>query len=320
MVFKAFYNDWLDCSGYINETGEDHRLNLSVDFFENLRFDSDSLKQYRIEAAARCAETLGERPALCLSGGIDSQAMVQCWKEAGLDFDVIICVFDNELNSQDADHAKMFCEKFNIAYKELTLNIIQFLTRENYLIAEKYKSYSPHFNTHYKMVELLADKGYTGVCFGGIYPFGDSLYGISFSGSHIHFLKCQHVFPIPCQGSFLSFFPALSWATSLNTARYRHSCLTGESFKELKKEDISTLRYQNKVKCFQATGFKIIPQSQKYTGFELVKKFFEKKSGDGWEFEKKFRHPIETMYYKDRKRYAIKIDSIILEKFRRISS
>ena len=35
MQFKAFYNDWLDCSGMIDETGKDHVLNLNADFFKN---------------------------------------------------------------------------------------------------------------------------------------------------------------------------------------------------------------------------------------------------------------------------------------------
>jgi deoxycytidylate deaminase len=72
-----------------------HRLRTDknqsdIDFFENLKFDAQSLKQYRIDAARLCAETLGDKPALCLSGGIDSQAMVQSWHEAGLEFDTII--------------------------------------------------------------------------------------------------------------------------------------------------------------------------------------------------------------------------------------
>ena len=112
--------------------GRDHNINLSIDFFQNLRFDEISLKQYRIDAARLCAEILGENPALCLSGGIDSQAMVQSWHEAGLKFDTIIVVFNDGLNVQDSDHAKTFCEKNNYPYKEVPFDIVQFLNRNNY--------------------------------------------------------------------------------------------------------------------------------------------------------------------------------------------
>ena len=169
--FKAFYNDWLDCSGMINETGKDHTVNLSTDFFTSLKFDDESLRQYRIDAAIRCAETLGDRPALCLSGGIDSQAMVQCWREANLNFDVIILTFKNDLNPQDSNHAKLYCKENDIKYIEIELDVVSFLIRENMEIGEKYRLCSPQFATHYKLAEILFSKGYTGVCYGGATPY-----------------------------------------------------------------------------------------------------------------------------------------------------
>ena len=72
--FKFFYNDWLDFDGMLNNTGRDHIVNLDTDFFKSLKFDTETLKQYRIDAATLCAETLGSKPAICFSGGADSQA------------------------------------------------------------------------------------------------------------------------------------------------------------------------------------------------------------------------------------------------------
>ena len=53
--------------------------------------------------------------------------------------------------------------------------------------------------------------------------------------------------------------------------------------------------YKSKIKGYQNVGFKIIPQETKYTGFELVKKYFENLTGDGWAFEKRFRHNLEKV-------------------------
>ena len=36
-------------------------------------------------------------------------------------------------------------------------------------------------------------------------------------------------------------------------------------------------------------------QPTKYTGFEKVKELFEEKTGDGWAFEKQFRHPLSKL-------------------------
>lgn len=291
----------------INESGKNHKINLNKDFFNNLKFDTESLKQYRTEAAVRCANTLGSKPVLCLSGGIDSQAMVQCWKEAGLKFDVAIAVFNNNLNKQDSDHAKLFCNKYDIPYKELKIDIIQFLNRENYSIAQKYNSYSPHFNVHYKIVEILAEMGYTGACFGGVTPYKkNNIYGNNFSGAPFHFLKIQNKLPIPMQGSFLSFYPELAWAIGLQCESVEH-----EEEKSLEKfvsqeqlDYLNDLRYLKKIKSYKKTKLKIIPQDKKYTGFELVKEYYAEKFNDGWAFEKRFRHPIVKAFCSDKQNYA----------------
>ena len=54
-----------------------------------------------------------------------------------------------------------------------------------------------------------------------------------------------------------------------------------------------------------------MPQPQKYTGFELVKDYFEEQTGDGWAFEKQFRRPLSRMeggkYNIDQHMYKIKL-------------
>jgi hypothetical protein len=323
MQFKAFYNDWLDCSGMIDETGKNHVLNLNADFFKNLKFDSDSLKQYRIDAATRCAETLGERPALCFSGGVDSQAMIQCWLEADLKFDVIIGIFNDGLNRQDSDHAKLFCEKYNIPYKTLNIDIVSFLNRNNMAVSDKYRSISPHFNTHYYIVELLAEQEYSGTCFGGIPPFKQhGTYGSTFTGAPMHFLKIQSDLPIPLQGSFLSFSPELTWAITLMCEELMLDSINADDLNVTweDRQMLTQMKYNQKVDSFIRTGFHIIPQEAKYTGFELVKDYYAEKSGDGWTFERRFRHPIVAKYDKDNHPYKIALSDDLLSLLNSIHS
>ncbi len=310
---NLFHNNWLDYDGMKFNTGRDHNVNLSIDFFENLKFDTQSLKQYRIDAAKLCAETLGENPALCLSGGIDSQAMVQSCHEAGLKFDTIIVVFNDGLNSQDSDHAKMFCEKNNYTYKEVPFDVVQFLNRDNYDYAKKYNCWSPHFNVHFRIVEMLRDMGYSGVCNGGDAPYShNGVWGESFTQLPFHFLKVQDIIGIPFQGSFLSYYPQLAWAIGLLTETFT------EDFNQANdaiirdwhvEQQVKKERYFQKVRAYQRVGFNVISQETKITGFELVKKYFENQTGDGWTFERRFRHPLVAELNKDKTLYKFNLTS-----------
>jgi hypothetical protein len=311
--YKAFYNDWIDISGMADQTGKDHTVNLNKEFFDKLDpFTDKKNKKYRVDAAKRCAETLGEYPALCFSGGVDSQAMLQCWSEADLAAHVIIFNFKDGLNKQDCDHAKAYCHTWDIPYREIEFDIISFLTRDNADMTTKYGNVSPHFNTHYRFVEILTHMGYTGVCFGGQAPDRNcGEYGVNFTKVPYYWATCADKFDIAVQGSFLSFSPELTWAISLSTPDIQsegHKDMTLHQDYELYKAE-EKRKYDAKLIGYRRMGFDLMPQPQKYTGFELVKDHFEKATGDGWEFEKRFRHPLSKMdggiYNKDSHVYKI---------------
>jgi hypothetical protein len=279
-------------------------MNIGMEFFENLKFDNDSLKRYRLESAHKCAETLGDKPALCLSGGIDSQAMVQSFYDAGYDFDVFTLVFNDDLNIHDASHARLYAEKNNIKLHEIDINILTFLSRENQDYAVKYNSYSPHFNTHFKLFDILRSKGYTSVVAGGNTPcqLVDSNDRLSWGGGYgrnsLSFIKYSQISNFLCQGCYLSYYPELAWATTILTPiTYHYRTLSHVTWAEVLKTEKE--RYKDKVIGYQRAGFDVIPQETKYTGFELVKKYYEERSGDGWYFEKNFRFPLEKLLKAD---------------------
>ena len=311
-----FYNNWLDVSGMAAGTGVDHKVNLTPEFFEKLYPFSDAkAKQWRIDAAKRCAESLGQFPALCFSGGVDSQAMLQCWSEADLEAHVIIFKFNDGLNKQDCEHAKQYCHTWGIPYREIEFNIIQFLTRDNADMTVKYGNISPHFNTHYRFVEILTHMGYTGVCFGGV-PLdrNNGVYGVNMNKPVWYWSTIMDKFDIVHQGSFLSFSPELSWSLTLSTPDVKN--LDHENNNTALREyatlkAVEAERYEAKLIGYKRMGFDLMPQPQKYTGFELVKDYFEEQTGDGWTFEKRFRHPLSKMeggiYNKDQHRYTVKL-------------
>jgi len=294
--FDHFKNQWLTCGDLLDPNADyiDFRVEIKPDFFKTLQFDSESLKKYRIDAALSAASQLGNNPVLCLSGGVDSQAMVHCWKEAGLKFDVATLVFNDGLNLHDVNHARHYCTTHGINLIELDINIITFLVRESAEIADLYKCSSPHFVTHYKMFEILIDRGYTGICCGGqTFAKGKTGWGPAPSAAQANYIEFARKKQFPVMGNFLGHDPNLCWATAVLTPTHQRAwqICVNESTDEILAE-----RYETKVEGYCRTGFNIQPQSQKFTGFELVKNYFAENFNDGWAFEKRFRHPLQKKY------------------------
>jgi len=283
-------------SGMQAGDGQNHKMNVSTKLIHDLEnINDEKLKKWRIEAAKRCHESLGPFPALCFSGGIDSQAMLHCFAEADLEAHVVIFKYNNDLNKHDVDHAKAYCHTFDIPYREIEFDIVSFLTRDNVSMTEQYGGFSPQFNTHYRFIEVLTHMGYTGVCFGGNAPekHGQE-YGKNLEKNQMHWVKCHDKFQIAVQGSFLSFSPELALALAVSTpslgAKLPNQSVAWEEYQKLRH-----LKYEQKIIGYKRIGFDIMQQPTKYTGFEKVKELFEEKTGDGWAFEKQFRYPLSRL-------------------------
>jgi hypothetical protein len=294
--FEHFKDQWIEYGDFLNPflKSIDFTVRLPVEFFDKLRFDDGSLAQYRVNAALSAASMLGEKPVLCLSGGIDSQAMIQCWKEANLDFDIATLVFNAGLNAHDVDHARLYCQSHGLSLIELQLNIPSFLVRDSAEVADLYQCSSPHFITHYKMFDMLIDLGYTGICCGGqAFAKGKDQWGPAPSAAQINYIEFARKREFPVMGNFLGHTPELCWAIAILTPNHAHrwNMAHSESSKEIHQD-----RYNTKVEGYRRAGFDIIPQDQKYTGFELVKNYFAEHFNDGWAFEKKFRLPLQRKY------------------------
>ena len=293
---EPFKDNWLTFTDITDKQslGVDYTTHLSNSFFEELKFDTDSLKEYRIDTARAAAKSLGDNPVLCLSGGIDSQAMIQCWQEAEIKFDTAILIFNDDLNSHDVSHARMFCQKNNITPIEININIIQYLTRESFAQAEKYQCSSPHFSTHYKMFDILRDMGYTGICCGGqAFAKDRTVWGPCLSAAQMNYVEYMRLNQYPVMGNFLGFDPKLCWSIAILTPKNDfewNSSITNSL------ETAIQQRYSSKVAGYINHGFDILPQSSKFTGFEKVKTYFSNQTGEGWTFEKRFRYPLEQKF------------------------
>lgn len=315
--FKFFHDEWLDLSDlFSNKVGtHDCKVNLDSVFFESLKLDKESLKQYRIEAAELVYESIGKKVALCFSGGVDSQCMIQSFLEAGLDFDVYTLRFNNNLNIQDVSSAENYCNKFNIKLNYVDIDILNFLNRHNYEYGVTYKSASPHFNVHYKLFDMMRDRGYDGVVSGGNTPFFSSasnLFISNYTRNNSNHINYTNISGYKCQGNFLSFYPKLAWAIALLSPSLDHYKPATNFLQD--RIFVESMRYTQKIQGYKRVGFNVLPQSQKYTGFELVKDYLKEKTGNGWSFEQLYRYPLQKLLSENKDtdyRMTYKDDSIL---------
>ena len=298
--FDPYYQNYLTYDSITDSLADrvNYTCNLDPQFFEDLKTDKDSLRQYRVNAALRARNILGDKIALAFSGGIDSQAMIQCFIEAGISFDLFVLIFKDEMNSQDVDHARLFAEKHNLVLNEIEIDIISFLTRDSYQVGENYKCTSPQFASHYVLYDKIREMGYTGICCGGT-AFAKSLegWGPTLSAAQSNFVEYSVKHSFPVLGNFLGYDPYLCWSIALQTPMFSSSWMISL---EPNNDYLGQqhLRYAAKVEGYRNTGFDIIPQETKFNGFEKVKEYFSVKYNDGWAFEKKFRYPLERKYGK----------------------
>lgn len=80
---------------------------------------------------------------IMFSGGIDSEVVVQSFKQLDVPFKVSIMRFKDDLNIHDISHAVIFCEQNNIKYDLIDLDLLKFWETDLHRYAEKAKSWSP---------------------------------------------------------------------------------------------------------------------------------------------------------------------------------
>ncbi len=298
--FEFFRNNWLTYSEILNPFAPSvtSSFTLDDDFFNSLKFDQSSLKNYRIDAAKAASSVLGDRPALCFSGGIDSQAMILAFLEAGVECEVFLMRFGKEFNSMDTEHAIMFANNHNIKLNIFDIDVVRYLTHDLYNDAEIYKCSSPHFLTHYKLYDYIRAHNCTGLASAGnVFSKFTNGWEAAPSAPQLNYINYTAVNDFPVIGSFLLYDPYVCWTLGLLTPAADISSIIEPNANHAYLA-AQRARYVAKVKGYRNAGLDVIPQETKYTGFEKLKEFFAQRFSDGWAFENQFRHPLENRYGK----------------------
>lgn len=195
------------------------------------------------------------------SGGIDSQATIQSWLNSGVEFNIVSFKFENDLNSHDLETLDKLSAKLGISVEYQNFNIIEFLENNLTDYAKKYNCASPQICSHMSWVDQIKEGT---VVMSGSCPF---LWGIEFT---------YDLFPMfnyinQTKKNLIPFF-------------FLHDIDVCNSFLSIQDATLhSTINvkqkvaYQKKIQIYRDSGFDILPQKEKYSGFELVKNIYDTK-------------------------------------------
>lgn len=260
-----------------------------------------AFKSYRVDAANRLLDTMGSRPVLAVSGGVDSQAMLQSFYETGRSFDIASLVFKGSLNQHDIEFAEQAAARWGKKLYLIELDVMQFLLRELDNYADRYQCNSPQFACHHWFYEQLIEQGFTGIVAGGDAwtPVTDGSWRWACTMARCAWLTFARVNNFTLHGNFL----ASTWQLNFSLGACYDPTPDLDRLAEENKDNFGEFsrqmivdRYQQKLTAFRRFGFDIVPQSNKFTGFEKVKEYFIQKTNDHWAFERRFRWPLELRW------------------------
>lgn len=192
---------------------------------------------------------------LCVSGGIDSQAMLYTWIKSGKKFNTFSAIYNDDLNYHDLENLIQFSVKYDCPINFSSFNVVDFLLNEHKDYALNYRCGSPHMCVFMKFVELI-DSG-----------------TVIFSGQY----KRPGFNLFVDKNNFSIYRYAEQTGRSVVPWFFLETKEIYSSFKYLEKaEGDNHFAYQQKCLTYQLNGFPVLPQDEKYTGFEQIKDHFDK--------------------------------------------
>ena len=193
---------------------------------------------------------------LMVSGGVDSQTMLWCWLNSDTNFNAYCIKYvDSQgkvYNSHDIETLEIFANNHNIEINYLNFNIFNFLEKKLYEYANKYTCTSPQITAHMCMSEMITTG--TKIFSGNFIPGG--MYNYTILGMD-RYARNSGYSVVPF---FLMHDPDIAGVL--------------RKYDEIKDIE-APIHYERKIKLLQSAGVPIIPQKEKYTGFELIKDFYD---------------------------------------------
>jgi hypothetical protein len=195
---------------------------------------------------------------LFVSGGIDSQAMLYAWKTSNHPFNVYTFRYNETYNIHDIKTLFLFCERENIPYTIVDFDYFKFLEEEYDGIAKKYKCSSPQISMHIKMANMFTG---TNVFSGNFLLQESAVLTHAILGIYRYSRTSEGKNTIPY---FFLHTPELA---------YSMHGFKQDNFDKI--NELEKLGYRRKARVYNLVGFPVMPQEQKFTGFEKFKEHYD---------------------------------------------
>jgi len=192
---------------------------------------------------------------LMLSGGMDSQIMLWCWLNSGIDFHPVSVKYTGAseykeiLNEHDLVELDEFSKNHNVQIDYKYFDIVNFLENdlENYAI--RYQCTSPQICAHMCMSEMIIDGT---IIFSGNFvsdtEYTYTILGLKRYADHSN----KSIIPF-----FLLHDPEIAGLRFTDTGRPTNN------------------GYSRKINHYIELGAPVIPQPKKQTGFEVIKDYYD---------------------------------------------
>lgn len=129
-----------------NEIPFTHRVSFLEKFSAEYGTPQKSVLDFKSECvrtAKSISASTSEKICVLLSGGKDSEVVLQSFVLAQVRVTAVIVRFEEDLNLHDICYAVVACEKFQIPYKFLDINIKRYWENDLFYYATKSQSISP---------------------------------------------------------------------------------------------------------------------------------------------------------------------------------
>lgn len=244
------------------------------------------------DEAIRAAHLIGEKlkdPVLCLSGGLDSEAMAMAFLAAKVPFRVAVMVFKDGLNLFDIQHALDFAREHNLQIQKIEIDPVQFLKQgQHFVISEKYRTLSAERALYIHFLSQVEGEPVLG---GEILRFESPQDRIELACpkdrdfSYWRYLEASGRRGIPY---FHYYTPELTFSfmahTSVSDRKNQTTNWTNqhEAF------------YQHKLQVYREGGFAIVDRpdrQKKWHGFEHLKIYLDNEGGSTDSYNTQYRKP-----------------------------
>jgi hypothetical protein len=298
-----YNNDWCKLE-YLKGT-----INIKLEVSEDdvLRVIKTPIEKIKKNSVLSASKIVGDNPVICLSGGIDSQALLYMWHEQNIPYTAVTFEFNNGFNSQELSDAHRYANFLNIPLKVIKLDILRFLLHDLKEFSKKYNMVSPQFSVHAYFLDTIKDLGYTGAVFGGngLVPTDSNLSFYLTDAQLLDIEKYSVESNFPVIPSFLNFDKDLCLALALASPilEYDNNPTDLMSKKKYDPDTRSVVpnltissddRYKSKIQSYKSLNCQIIPQDAKKTGFEEIKNYYNSLNNTYAAFDRDFRMPLRS--------------------------